>query len=120
MNNTNKKPNIKKENVLKRQIEVERACIKLLDENMKLTYRNISQETFKDSKDIDNIPIKTLQNKNYKPIIDKYRKINEEKVSGSKELNRAREEIKYLRKIIEKLNQENHNLKTELYYIGKI
>lgn len=120
MKNGNKKLNIKKEKVLKRQKEVERACIKLLNENVELTYSNISQETFMNDKDIDNIPVKTLQNKNYKPIIDKYRKINEEKVAGSKELNRAREEIKYLRKIIEKLNQENHNLKTELYYSGKI
>jgi hypothetical protein len=120
MKNINKKHNIKKEKLLKRQREVERTCIKLLNENVELTYANISQETFKNDKNTDSIPVKTLQNKNYKPIIDKYRKINEEKVSESKELNRAREEIKYLRKIIEKLNQENHNLKTELYYSGKI
>lgn len=101
-----------KERVKKRSNLVEKACENCVDSNVDITYKVIFEKT--------EIPKSTLQRSPYKDIISTYRDINKGEQILDSELLTCREQIKYLKDVIKQLNKENHELKTKLFYEGKI
>lgn len=102
----------KKEMVKKRSELVDTVCKNLIDNNIEITYRAISEET--------SIPSSTLQRSPYRDIIATYRSFNKNEQEFDREILLCREQIKHLRDVIKQLNKENHELKTKLFLEGKI
>lgn len=104
--------NSQKQIVNERRPLVVSACEECIEEQVKLTYKEISYRS--------GIPIKTLQRSPYKDEIAYYKHLDSEDETHNKEIIRLRDKIKHLRSVIAQLNKENHELKTELYYADKI
>ncbi|WP_026881454.1 hypothetical protein [Clostridium akagii] len=101
----------KKDLVLKRKDDVEKACQKLMNLESSISYCDVSK--------ITNIPLKTLQGPNYKEIIKTWQQLKLDDSSNRGELHVYKKEIAHLKEIIHKLIDQNSALKTEIYRLNK-
>jgi len=101
----------KKDQVRARKELVSDACEKLFKEEGTITYRAVSNAT--------NIPSKTLERDPYKGIISTYKNMNKKSHSDD-DIKKYKDEIKHLKDIIKKQQDENNSLLTLLYDKGKI
>lgn len=101
----------KKERVKERQKIVEDTCRSLLRDNIKITPKNVGQ--------FSKIPHRTLERDPYKKIIKRFKETNNVE-SPCAEVKELKEEIKYLREVLKKMNEENKNLIKLLYKNGVV
>jgi hypothetical protein len=102
----------KQESVEIRLSLVSKACKECIDEGIGITSKEISLRT--------QIPLKSLERKPYRDEINNYKKNTTREETENKEILQNKAYISRLKDVINKLNKENHNLKTELYYNEKI